>query len=37
MVSIPFLVETFDRLIGAGFETLMRLIEGAQSVRGAVP
>ena len=37
MVSIPFLVETFDRLIGAGFDTLIRFVDGAQSVRGAVP
>ena len=40
MVCIPFLVETFDRLIGAGFETLMRFIQGAQAAhaaQGAVP
>jgi flagellar biosynthetic protein FliR len=32
MVCIPFLVETFDRLIGAGFETLMQLFRGAREV-----
>jgi flagellar biosynthetic protein FliR len=34
MISIPFMVETFDRLIGAGFETLLALFRGAREVGG---
>jgi flagellar biosynthetic protein FliR len=30
MVCIPFLVEMFDRLIGAGFETIMEMFRGAR-------
>jgi flagellar biosynthetic protein FliR len=32
LVTIPFLMEAFDRLIGVGFDRLMEFFQGAAEV-----